>query len=193
VASPAPSLEHDLDRALIETLELQDAVAARDAALDACAARIAKLLARRDALLATVARISQETPLPDEVRNALEQRGALLAEVGTLRAEVTAVRREASMLIEGLHDVTADRDHWRRTAETEIDGRSADLEEIARLTEERDAWQRAAERMRAVYDAAGEAWDAGATQEGRAMCKLYQAVLDARRQALSEAVAKEGV
>jgi predicted nucleic acid-binding Zn-ribbon protein len=67
--------------------------------------RIAELEARRDELLALVARISQETPLPDEVRTAVETRGALLAEIGTLRAEVRA-RDERIAQLEAERDVT---------------------------------------------------------------------------------------
>lgn len=54
------------------------------------------LTARRDELLATIARISQTVPLESEVAEALNQRGAMLAEIGTLRAE---------------------RDEWKRLAE----------------------------------------------------------------------------
>ena len=46
---------------------------------------------RRDDLLATIVRITQETPLAEEVKEALEQRGKLLAEIGTLRQQVNAM------------------------------------------------------------------------------------------------------
>lgn len=51
---------------------------------------------RRDELLALVARLSQTVPLESEVAQALEQRGALLAEIGTLRAAVVQARHEAA-------------------------------------------------------------------------------------------------
>jgi hypothetical protein len=48
-----------------------------------------RLLAiRRDELLAMVANLSQTVPLESEVAEALNQRGALLAEIGTLKATI---------------------------------------------------------------------------------------------------------
>lgn len=61
-------------------------------------ADVVRLEQRRDELLATIARISQTVPLESEVNEALDQRGALLAEIGTLRARlrvVEAVRDDA--------------------------------------------------------------------------------------------------
>jgi hypothetical protein len=56
-----------------------------------CREQIAKLEARRDELLATIAKISQTVPLESEVAEALNQRGALLAEIGTLRAQIESL------------------------------------------------------------------------------------------------------
>lgn len=47
-----------------------------------------KLTTRRDELLAMVANLSQSVPLDSEVAEALNQRGTLLAEVGTLKARI---------------------------------------------------------------------------------------------------------
>lgn len=49
---------------------------------------IQKLEKRRDELLEMVAKLSQTVPLESEVGEALNQRGALLAEIGTLRARL---------------------------------------------------------------------------------------------------------
>jgi hypothetical protein len=57
----------------------------------------AALTARRDELLATIARISQSEPLPDEVQHALSRQGALLAEVGTLRARIAELEGERAI------------------------------------------------------------------------------------------------
>lgn len=54
---------------------------------DAAVIRIRALEKRQSELLATIVRITNETPFPDEIKSALEQRGKLLAEVGTLRAD----------------------------------------------------------------------------------------------------------
>lgn len=52
----------------------------------------ADLTKRRDELLALVANLSQTVPLESEVNEALGQRGMLLAEIGTLRAEIEELR-----------------------------------------------------------------------------------------------------
>lgn len=48
---------------------------------------VVALETRRDDLLALIARISQTTPLDSEIADAIAQRGAMLAEIGTLRAQ----------------------------------------------------------------------------------------------------------
>jgi hypothetical protein len=50
------------------------------------------LKARQQELLATIVRLTNETPYPEEVKTALEQRGALLAEIGTLRAKLAQLK-----------------------------------------------------------------------------------------------------
>lgn len=45
------------------------------------------LATRRDELLAAMVRVANETPFADEAKDALAQRGKLLAEIGTLKAE----------------------------------------------------------------------------------------------------------
>lgn len=49
---------------------------------------VAKLRERRDKLLDLVAKLSQTVPLEAEVADALNQRGVLLAEIGTLRSQL---------------------------------------------------------------------------------------------------------
>jgi len=58
------------------------------------------LIQRRDALLATIVRVTNETPFADEVQGWTAQRAAMIAEVGTLKAERDAALRE--------------RDEWKR-------------------------------------------------------------------------------
>ena len=53
---------------------------------------VERLRERNGELLALVAKVSQETPLPDEVANALNQRGVLLAKVGSLEAELRELK-----------------------------------------------------------------------------------------------------
>lgn len=64
-------------------------IAASRTALPAALDEIERLAARQSELLALVASISQTVPL-----ESLAQRGALLAEVGTLRAQVEQLRRD---------------------------------------------------------------------------------------------------
>lgn len=95
--------QYDMGEAYLASwFEAIDLANARDAALEACATRIAELLAevaalteRRDALLALIASISQSTPLPSELEGWEGQRAALVAEIGTLRAQLAASARAA--------------------------------------------------------------------------------------------------
>lgn len=50
--------------------------------------RIGELEQRREELLALVAKLSQTVPLEPEVAESLNQRGTLLAEIGTLRSRI---------------------------------------------------------------------------------------------------------
>lgn len=58
-------------------------------------AEVARLTARRDELLKLVAKLTRETPYPAELDECRAARAALIAEVGTLRAEAT--ERRAAM------------------------------------------------------------------------------------------------
>lgn len=49
---------------------------------------IARLNTRQDELLATIARIANETPFPDEIAGWEAQRAAMVAEIGTLRSQL---------------------------------------------------------------------------------------------------------
>jgi hypothetical protein len=53
-------------------------------------AEIDRLRARQQELLATIVRVTNETPYPDEVRGWESQRAAMVAEIGTLRAQLRA-------------------------------------------------------------------------------------------------------
>lgn len=59
--------------------------------------RVVQLETRRDELLATIVRLTNEVPFPDEVNGWVAQRAAMLAEIGTLRARV----RELEQKVEG--------------------------------------------------------------------------------------------
>jgi len=51
------------------------------------------LAKRQDELLATVVKVSRENPYPDEVKGWIDQRGKLVAEVGTLKARIAELER----------------------------------------------------------------------------------------------------
>lgn len=51
---------------------------------------VEKLRTRQQELLATIVRVTNETPFADEAADALKQRGSLVAEIGTLRAKLAA-------------------------------------------------------------------------------------------------------
>lgn len=71
------------------------------------------LAARRDELLALVAKLSRETPYEEEAAESRRQVGILLVEVGTLRARVTELAREAR----GAKEARTERDAARAEAE----------------------------------------------------------------------------
>ena len=62
---------------------------------EALEARVGELERRQQELLATIVKVTNETPYSDEIRGALEQRGTLLAEVGTLKARVAELEEAA--------------------------------------------------------------------------------------------------
>lgn len=53
-----------------------------------------RLLARQQELLATIVRVTNETPFSDEAKDALEQRGKLVAEIGTLKSKTAELEAE---------------------------------------------------------------------------------------------------
>lgn len=78
--------------------ELTEAVEQRDVYRErsqTMASRIAALEARQQELLATIVRVTNETPFPDEVKGWTEQRAKMVAEIGTLRSGL----REACALL----------------------------------------------------------------------------------------------
>lgn len=93
---------------------LLDRVSARDslAHLERCDAEIdrlrsenAQLIARRDELLALVAKISRETPYPAELDECRSARSALIAEVGTLRSTCAEVSADRALALAELAEV----------------------------------------------------------------------------------------
>jgi hypothetical protein len=72
---------------LVPTADAEFIAHAREDVPALCA-RVRELEARRDELLATLARVSRETPYPDELKGWESQRSAMVAEVGTLKARV---------------------------------------------------------------------------------------------------------
>lgn len=54
---------------------------------------IDRLRTRRDELLATIVKLTNELPFPDEVKDWTAQRAKLIAEIGTLKARVVELER----------------------------------------------------------------------------------------------------
>lgn len=92
-------------RDLIETVEKLHALTDR-------------LQKRQDELLALVAKLSQTVPLESEVEEALNQRGALLAEIGTLRAEVQELKDERDDAEEGARRNLVGMAKWKKECDT---------------------------------------------------------------------------
>ncbi len=57
-----------------------------------------RLEARQQELLATIVRLTNETPFPDEIKGWEGQRARLVAEVGTLRSALSAADLRISVL-----------------------------------------------------------------------------------------------
>lgn len=55
---------------------------------------VSELRERQQELLSTIVRVTNETPFSDEAKDALAQRGAMLAEIGTLKARVQELENE---------------------------------------------------------------------------------------------------
>lgn len=92
-----PRLLAEIDRLRKNTDTLSAVVATDSAARDNLRdqlvdkdAEIDRLRDRQQELLATIVRVTNETPYPDEVRGWESQRAAMLAEIGTLRAQLRA-------------------------------------------------------------------------------------------------------
>ena len=83
VNAAARTREPLLARAYLD--QLDEAAVQRERA-EIAEAEVARLTERQQSHLETIRRITQTTPLDSEIATALEQRGALLAEVWTLRA-----------------------------------------------------------------------------------------------------------
>lgn len=64
-------------------------------------AEVRRLTARNQELLEAYAKLSREAPYPDEVRGWTAQRGKMLAEVGTLRAENQRLTAELTEIRKG--------------------------------------------------------------------------------------------
>ena len=95
LVSGVPQLLNELDAKDRRIAELEAAcqsvrsgAAEAVAAHDAQVARIAELEARQQELLATIVRLTNETPFPDEIKGWEFQRAKMLTEIGTLRSRV---------------------------------------------------------------------------------------------------------
>lgn len=64
---------------------------------------------RIDELLATVVKVAQQTPFPDELKDWPDQRAAMTAEVGTLKARVAELERRDETCTKLIAIVN----HWR--------------------------------------------------------------------------------
>jgi chromosome segregation ATPase len=99
----AVDLLSEVERLEMEARCAKIQVADRGASFEAANARITYLEQRQAEHLALIARISQETPLVDEVAGWQAQRSAMIAELGTMRARVLEIEQACDA-----HAATAD-------------------------------------------------------------------------------------
>jgi len=76
------------DAARAEAAELRELAATCGAIAAESIIENDRLIVRQQELLRAIAKMAQELPFPDEVRNWGEQRAKLIAEIGTLKARV---------------------------------------------------------------------------------------------------------
>lgn len=58
------------------------------------AARVAALETRQQELLQTIVRVTNEVPFPDEIKGWTAQRAKMVAEIGTLRAQLAEAQSD---------------------------------------------------------------------------------------------------
>lgn len=139
---------------------------------------INRLRERQQELLATIARLSKETPYADELQGWTEQRAKMIAEIGTLNSRVIeledclAITRNSREFNRREHEklraeLDAREKQWNKEAERHERDHAAAYVELERLREiERLAAAVIAERQPALKHA----------RETAAMCKLAAAV-----------------
>jgi hypothetical protein len=163
----AEAVRDDAREASARDLELR-----RDAleTADACREDQRALAKRRDELLATIARLSNTVPFPDEWKDWEGQRAKLVAEIGTLRSQVKFLSDDQVRLIEEREGHRRHNDEIRNALETArvlaadthaetIRRQQAMLQRTQELTEQKDGAYR--ERDRCVAGIAALAVRAG--------------------------------
>ena len=109
-----------------------------------------RLRARIQELLATIVRVTNETPFSDEAKDALEQRGKLIAEVGTLKAKIAALNVAAVDEHTEREVLRAENERLAAVCEQwELDYTAA-MADWRRALTERDSALASADRMRGV-------------------------------------------
>lgn len=113
-ATPGPWVAEDYNEGEVYTVDPfklvckvwrhpQDQVAAFIAAANpqtviALLDEVERLLERQQELLGTIVKVTNETPFADEAKDALKQRGALMAEIGSLKAQIRAMHGSTTEL-----------------------------------------------------------------------------------------------
>jgi uncharacterized coiled-coil DUF342 family protein len=112
LAADRDRLQSEVERLTKERDDSRDAARMMSDAYDRAVAHGHELRAEADRLrtriselLATIVRVTNETPFSDEAKDALEQRGKLVAEVGTLKAERDELHRELKAVVDYAIDV----------------------------------------------------------------------------------------
>lgn len=75
-------------------LDARDTVNDLTDQLNEALAEVDRLKERQQQLLATIVRLTNEVPFPDEIKGWQEQRAKLIAEIGTLRAAVKTLAED---------------------------------------------------------------------------------------------------
>jgi hypothetical protein len=116
-------------------------------------AEVERLRARQQVHLAQIASLSQSAPLPEELQGWESARAALVAEVGTLRAQVAEADRDAEAAAGGLPIPLGEMPAGSTTRKLVIANRLL-IHERDRVTVTAGGWKRAFIEMRRRRDAA---------------------------------------
>jgi predicted nuclease with TOPRIM domain len=122
---------------------------------DELRARVTKLEQRQQELLATIVRVTNETPFPDEIKGWQDQRAKMIAEVGSFKSRCAELERDLALQTFATGEVAM-----------ELERQMGKVEKMLPVYQAALLWRRELIGERASYDLRLEAAVDTATKEG---------------------------